>query len=321
MLSEVTIRQFRCLKVVSVPLQPLTVLIGANDTGKSSFLAALDLLLKGSRGSGFSKLDRWRDSGYPHVQGRWAGSPISREFPNKWVGGEVGNPLSLLLPSAGPGMVSQGRPGVPALHPAGGGVPSLVDYFLRRDRERFFSFVETLKERIPGLEDVEVETPDPSQRRLDLVIDGGLRIPADQASAGVRLLMFFVALAHHPSPPKVILLEEPENGLHPRRLGYIVKLLRDLSQGAFGSLEVPHASQVILTTHSPYLLDEIDPTTEQVLVFSRQADGSRTAAPVDTERLKTFLDDFKLGEVWFNQEEEGLLPRPDPSPRDERQAG
>jgi hypothetical protein len=58
------------------------------------------------------------------------------------------------------------------------------------------------------------------------------------------------------------------------------------------------------------LLDHVDLETDQVLVFSREADGSRTARPVDAERMKTFLDEFMLGEVWFNQSEEGLVAKP-----------
>lgn len=47
-----------------------------------------------------------------------------------------------------------------------------------------------------------------------------------------------------------------------------------------------------------------------MLVFSRQDDGSRTAVAVDRDRMATFLDEFMLGEVWFNQSEEGLVAKP-----------
>ena len=101
------------------------------------------------------------------------------------------------------------------------------------------------------------------------------------------------------------MVEEPENGIHPKRLADVVALLREIAEGKHGD----RASQVILTTHSPYLLDRVDLTRDQVLVFRRNADGSRSAEPVDAERLKLFLDEFMLGEVWFNQSEEGLVAR------------
>jgi predicted ATPase len=180
-----------------------------------------------------------------------------------------------------------------------------MDYMLRRDRERFFGAVETMRRLIEGLQDVHVATPDPSSRRLDLVLEDGFRLPADLASGGVRLMIFFIALTFHPDPPKLILLEEPEMGVHPRRLGEILSLLREITQGTHGG----HPAQIVLTTHSPYLLDHIDLDEDQVLVFRRNEDGSRSAEPVDRERLSLFLDEFLLGEVWYNQGEEGLIRR------------
>ncbi len=166
--------------------------------------------------------------------------------------------------------------------------------------------VETLKGYIPGLEDIAIGTPDASQRLIELVIDGGFHLAAEHSSAGVRLLLFFVALAHHPHPPRTILLEEPENGIHPKRLGDVMRLLRSTSKGEFGD----HPAQVIVTTHSPYLLDSIDLSHDQVLVFRRNDDGSRSASPVDADRMKTFIDEFMLGEIWFNEEEAGLVAKP-----------
>lgn len=127
----------------------------------------------------------------------------------------------------------------------------------------------------------------------------------NEASAGVQLLLFFVALAYHPRPPRTILLEEPENGIHSGRLADVIRLLRELTKGKYGGTR----AQVVLTTHSPHLLDLIDLDQDQVLVFRRNDDGSRTAEPVDAERLKTYLDEFMLGEVWFNEQEEGLIKR------------
>jgi predicted ATPase len=82
-----------------------------------------------------------------------------------------------------------------------------------------------------------------------------------------------------------------------------VDLLRSMTEGRLSGREV----QVIMTTHSPYLLDHVQLPRDQVIVFRRGTDGSRTATAVDESRLKAFLDEFMLGEVWFNHGEEGLL--------------
>src|SRR5260370_8649141 len=57
MLGDVKIENFRSLRSVSVPLRPLTILIGPNDSGKSAFLAALQYLVNEIT---FQPWDRWR---------------------------------------------------------------------------------------------------------------------------------------------------------------------------------------------------------------------------------------------------------------------
>jgi predicted ATPase len=100
-----------------------------------------------------------------------------------------------------------------------------------------------------------------------------------------------------------VLVEEPENGIHPRRLGEIINLLRQLTSGKAFETQC----QVILTTHSPYLLDHVNAQEDQVLVFQRQSDGRCTATPLDVRKIATYSDDFLLGEIWTNATEEGLV--------------
>lgn len=313
MLTRVNIQKFRCFKELDVPLRPLTVLIGLNDSGKSAFLAALDHY---ARGDGGIVTDRWRlqDVGfqigvleagaaeqgfcYFHSNGTITGSKVAR--PRSFRVGYY------QLPSTGVGMLSSGvAEGSEAalIAKVATEVPGLLDYFLRQDRKRYDEIERAACDLIPGLEEIKIASPQPGTRRVDLVIENGLTIPADNASVGVRLILFFIALAYHPNPPELILLEEPENGVHPRRLAEVMRLLRELTQGKHGSC----ASQIILTTHSPYLLDLVKPEEDQVLVFRRNKDGSRSADPLNKDRLKPFLDEFMLGEVWYNQEEEGLV--------------
>jgi predicted ATPase len=311
MLKSILIENFRCLRRVQIDLRPLTVLVGPNDSGKSSFLVALDYLITAK---GIQPSDRWRED--RTLRATLTGMSFASEKGRNSSDGQ-GNtggmpslqPLTVYrLPSEGVAMQSPGfndAVGPPPIGEKGEGVPTLFDYLLRRNRKRFFEAVDSLRGLIRGLEEVEIATPDPRVRQLDLLIENGFRIPADRASTGVRLMLFFVALAYHPIPPKVILLEEPENGVHPKRLADVMRLLRDLTEGKHGG----QAAQVILTTHSPYLLDMVDLSKDQVLVFRRNEDGSRAAEAADAERLKLFLDEFMLGEVWYNQGEERLVAK------------
>ena len=316
MLENIRIVNFKCLQNVEVPLRPLTVLVGPNDTGKSAFLSALRFF---HPVQGLSKYDYWRgdqsarvlikgnfDSDKQIIYDTKSGknlATIRPNVPNPFV------PISFYwLPSDGIQMLSSGyrdEGDPPLIEENGSNIPALLDHLLRRDRKRYDEFVSTMRDLVSGLEQVEIATPDPSNRRIDFIIENGFRIPADQTSVGLRLMLFFVAMAYHPKPPKLILLEEPENGVHPKRLEDVVRLLREITQGKHGG----HAAQVIHTTHSPHLLDYIKPDEDQVLVFKRNEDGSRTADPADTKRLENFLDEFMLGEVWYNEGEEGLVKK------------
>ncbi len=160
-----------------------------------------------------------------------------------------------------------------------------------------------MRSYVPGLSDLHAGTPAPHRRTIDVQFKNGLIIEEDRLSAGVKLLLFYTAIAFHPDPPKVIMIEEPETGLHPKRLGDVMNLLRGITEGKLAG----HKAQVIITTHSPYLLDYVNLETDQVLVFRRQDDGSCTAEPANRELLEPFLKDFMLGEVWYDRDDEGLL--------------
>jgi predicted ATPase len=320
MLTQIQIRNYRALRDVEVPLHPLTVLIGQNDSGKSSFLNAISMIAPtagsfdpvSGRSRSFGDHDRYRHDKNADIEilGIVDRSETIRNGTsgNQLFSEKIQPAVSYLLRVAGVPMESEGyddQAGARQLDPDGSGVPGLLDYLLRRDRRRFTEYVEVVKRHVPGLQDLEIATPHPAKRRLDLILEQGFRIPAAEASSGVRLMLFFIALTYHPSPPKLILLEEPENGVHPKRLADVVKLLKEITRGEHGG----QPAQVILTTHSPYLLDSIKIPEDQVLVFRRLNGGSRIAQQVDAERLKLFLDEFMLGEVWYNQGEEGLVSK------------
>lgn len=296
MVNRVQIKNFRALKEVDVRLRPLTVLLGLNDSGKSSFLEAMHRRARRS----FQALDR--RVGDPDIEVQlWSSGEPLRDIPKAFA--ELFKLPSEGIPMQSEGVSDQAGLGAPPLKSSGENLAAFLDYLLRRDRRRFDQVQDVLRRHVPGLEHVNVTTPQPALRALELGIDGGVRIEGQQLSTGARMLFFFVGLAFHPAPPELVLIEEPENGVHPRRLKDIVELLRGMTQGALSG----HATQVILSTHSPYLLDHIRLPEDQVLVFRREPDGQRTAAEVDADRLKTFLDEFMLGEVWFNQGEEGLV--------------
>ena len=85
--------------------------------------------------------------------------------------------------------------------------------------------------------------------------------------------------------PELILIDEPELGLHP----YALTLLAEMLQHAGDS------RQVIASTQSADLVSELDP--EDVVVVDRE-EGASTFTRLDAEDLKDWLADYALGDLW-----------------------
>ena len=123
-------------------------------------------------------------------------------------------------------------------------------------------------------------------------------ISADHVSDGVLLSLAFLALAYQPQPPRILLIEEPENGVHHASLKDIVSTLRHLSE--------EKGVQVIATTHSPYLLYLVEP--EQVRIFTKDEEGAVHATNMaDVPDVQEMKKHFQTGEIWTCLSEERLV--------------
>ncbi|MDX2284134.1 MAG: AAA family ATPase [Bacteroidia bacterium] len=120
-----------------------------------------------------------------------------------------------------------------------------------------------------SLEDiVNVRTPLDQENKLTIKFFDrhGADFGIGEVSEGVKYFLAFLALIHQPDPPRILLLEEPENGIHPRRISQLLDYLRRLA--------VSRGIQIVLTSHSPVVLDQFEDTPEAVWVFDR--DGGAT---------------------------------------------
>ena len=130
---------------------------------------------------------------------------------------------------------------------------------LRALELRQFEAVEkALRTLMPQMDGIEVEVSDLGEAELR-IRERGVAIPARVLSEGTLRMLGLLALAGVKSPPALVGFEEPENGIHPRRIELIAELLRtraDLGQ-----------TQYIVTTHSPLLPDRMP--DESLLVVRR----------------------------------------------------
>lgn len=89
---------------------------------------------------------------------------------------------------------------------------------------------------------------------------------ADELSEGVLYLLALLCIVHQPNPPKLLLLEEPEKGIHPRRIREVMNFIFQLAE--------QKDIQVILTSHSEHVLEDFATMPESVFIFDKDEDGA-----------------------------------------------
>jgi predicted ATPase len=142
-------------------------------------------------------------------------------------------------------------------------------------------------------------------KAIEFILSGNgqasVTIPASLASVGALLLTAYLTLAYSETP-NLLLLEEPENGLHPSRLKLVVDILRKISAGEVGNRK----RQVILTTHNPLLLNYAH--ASEVRVFTRDSEsGTRVTSMAKVPDIDRLLKEFAVGELWYLLGEEKLF--------------
>lgn len=104
-------------------------------------------------------------------------------------------------------------------------------------------------------------------------------------SDGTLRFICLATLLLQPEPPALILLDEPELGLHP----YAIYILADMIKA------VANRTQVILATQSVTLLNNFSPKD----IIVAENDGINTTFNrLDEDKLKDWLNDFSIGELW-----------------------
>ena len=118
--------------------------------------------------------------------------------------------------------------------------------------------------------------------------EDGLRapVPATRLSDGTIRFVALLAVLLTPTPPPLVCIEEPELGLHPDA----VKLLADLM------VEASKRTQIIVSTHSDALVSAFTDQTESVLVCEHLQ--GTVFRRLESEKLRHWLDKYRLGEIW-----------------------
>jgi predicted ATPase len=114
-----------------------------------------------------------------------------------------------------------------------------------------------------------------------------------QLSDGTLRYICLATLLLQPKPAATIVIDEPELGLHPYAIKLLASLLHEASQRA----------QLIVSTQASLLLDELTP--EQVIVVNHR-DGETLFERQNSAKLKDWLQEYTLGQLWEKNELGGL---------------
>ena len=154
--------------------------------------------------------------------------------------------------------------------------PSLDSYL-----KRFYESYESLHPRIFG-------------NTVELIVnETGMTgaLPASRLSDGTIRFIALLTILCHPNPPPLICIEEPEIAMHPDSIDLAVELLRNASE----------RTQLIVTTHSPWLIDRLSATPDCVVVCERDRHPEKGTQfnRLSREKLEDWLVDYTLGDTWM----------------------
>ncbi len=306
MIRKVHIQNFKCLRDVELALSPLTVLVGANASGKSAILEALRFTV------GQKERTIWRrdHSLTMRVRAeRTAGDEEkAQEFAELvWTENDrkvrrtgtapdtqfLRFQLDRLREDNQPQRQSKVR-----LNADGG---NLTNVFVSLGRQQQAELASWLGRLVPQYRDVENRPSQEGYLRLEFQDrwSEDLWYQPSEVSDGTMLTLAFLILRFQKPAPELLLIEEPERGLHPFLLEQLVALARGLSTATFGGDPI----QVVMATHSAELLEHLEP--DEVRFLKRVPEDGSTrveAAPTQSPDWERAFEEYarSLGNAWLS---------------------
>lgn len=326
---SITVRGFRSIRAIEeLPLRPINILIGANGSGKSNLLGVFYFLSE--------LMDTRKNAYLAQMGGANAifhyGSRITQEIDVSMVakdGAKLSATAHFAVPDDMGATVTWdgltgGRPTFIRYQFGDTGVYSPIkktnqvddNRFLRHDAENLAALLYLLKQKHPASyaairETVQLVAPffvdfdlqplalNSGTIKLEWRHSGSDRyFDASSLSDGTLRFIALATLFLQPVEvrPSVILVDEPELGLHPYAIGLLASLIRQASTD----------TQIIVATQSPLLVDYFDP--EDVLVADR-VDGATEIKRLESNPLEEWLTEYSLGQLWEKGELAGRPAR------------
>ncbi|MFN0016547.1 MAG: methylation-associated defense system AAA family ATPase MAD3 [Saprospiraceae bacterium] len=144
--------------------------------------------------------------------------------------------------------------------PDGSNLPWVIEN-LKKDDKRFRQWIEHVRTALPDIADIRtIEREEDKKRYIKVRYNSGIEVPSWLVSDGTLRLLALTIPAYIRDLQGVFLIEEPENGIHPKAI-----------ETVFLSISSVYSAQILVATHSPVVLSMVEP--QQLLCFAKTADG------------------------------------------------
>ena len=177
------------------------------------------------------------------------------------------------------------------LKPDGRNLPAFL-YYLKMEHPKTFKRLEkTIQQVAPYIDHLLLEPNRLNKKEIELrwVEKNDLQsnFSAYQFSDGTLRFIALATVLMQPEPPAVIIIDEPELGLHPQSISKLAALIKSASA----------KTQIIISTQSVNLVDCFD--LENIVAVDRSEEEKQSVFKrLESESLKTWLEDYSLGDLW-----------------------
>jgi predicted ATPase len=147
-------------------------------------------------------------------------------------------------------------------NPDGSNLPHIINHLRQEDPDSFNSWIDHIKIALPDITDIEViERPDNKYSHLIVNYQNCLKVPSWLVSDGTLRFLALTLPAYLKDLEGTFLIEEPENGIHPRAIELVLDSLSSI-----------YEAQVFLATHSPIILSQAK--VEDILCLAKTPEGA-----------------------------------------------
>ena len=194
--------------------------------------------------------------------------------------------------------LSNNFPEIYSMERTGKGVAYALVDILHSNRLAFDELEERLRLLVPNIQRISLPRGKDQTFSLQLIDKySENHIPASDISDGTLRILAFLTALYQENTPSIICFEEIENGVHPWLLHKMMELLKLVSTEGITGKPV----QVLITTHSPVLLNYVEPHQVRAVELDNEGKTQVHNLPTDSVRFQKALEayDGNLGELWF----------------------